>query len=190
MAIFRELEPLRFALRGHGRPDDWRAGVRHAVAESAPEQTIARLRSMRSIVERTTADARLNLLLIGVFATLAMLLAAAGLYAVMAVAVAAREREFGVRMALGARPSRLMRLVLRGGLVQIAAGLAIGVAVALGLARPLSTVLMQLLGRNRAFDPVVVVGVCVLLATAGLLACLIPALRAGRVHPMRALRGE
>ena len=190
MAIFRELEPLRFALRGHGRPDDWRAGVRHAVAEIAPEQPIARLRSMRSIVERTTADARLNLLLIGVFAMLAMLLAAAGLYAVMAVAVAAREREFGMRMALGARPSRLMRLVLRGGLVQIAAGLAIGVAVALGLARPLSTVLMQLLGRSRAFDPVVVVGVCVLLATAGLLACLIPALRAGRVHPMRALRGE
>jgi putative ABC transport system permease protein len=188
MAIFRELEPLRFALRGHGNPDDWRAGVRAAVAAVAPEQPIARLRSMRSIVERTTADARLNLLLIGVFATLALLLAAAGLYAVMAVAVAAREREFGVRMALGATPSRLVALVLRGGLLQIAAGLVLGVGMALVLTRLLRALIEQL-GRS-AFDPWALAGVCMVLAIAGLLACLIPALRAGRVHPMRALRGE
>jgi ABC-type antimicrobial peptide transport system permease subunit len=188
MAIFRELEPLRFALRGHGNPDDWRAGVRAAVAAVAPEQPIARLRSMRSIVERTTADARLNLLLIGVFATLALLLAAAGLYAVMAVAVAAREREFGVRMALGAQPSRLVALVLRGGLLQIAAGLVLGVGMALVLTRLLRALIEQL-GRS-AFDPWALAGVCMVLAIAGLLACLIPALRAGRVHPMRALRGE
>jgi putative ABC transport system permease protein len=188
MAIFRELEPLRFAVRGHGNPDDWRAGVRAAVAAVAPEQPIARLRSMRSIVERTTADARLNLLLIGVFATLALLLAAAGLYAVMAVAVAAREREFGVRMALGAQPSRLVALVLRGGLLQIAAGLVLGVGMALVFTRLLRALIEQL-GR-RAFDPWALAGVCVVLAFAGLLACLVPALRAGRTHPMRALRGE
>jgi putative ABC transport system permease protein len=188
MAIFRELEPLRFAVRGHGNPDDWRAGVREAVAAVAPEQPIARLRSMRSIVEQTTADARLNLLLIGVFATLALLLAAAGLYAVMAVAVAAREREFGVRMALGAQPSRLVALVLRGGLLQIAAGLVLGVGMALVFTRLLRALIEQL-GR-RAFDPWALAGVCVVLAFAGLMACLVPALRAGRTHPMRALRGE
>ena len=190
MAIFRDLEPLRFALRGHGNPLEWREGVREAVAQIAPDQPISRLRSMRSIVERTTADARLNLLLIGVFASLALLLACAGLYAVMAVAVAAREREFGVRMALGAKPSRLVRLVLRGGLVPIAAGLAIGMAAALALSHPLATLLMQWLGRSRAGAPAIVAGVCVVLSMAGLLACLIPALRAGRVQPMRALRGE
>lgn len=190
MAVFRDLEPLRFALRGHGNPDDWRAGVRAAVTEVAPEQPIAKLRSMRSIVHETTANARLNLLLIGVFASLALLLAAAGLYAVMAVAVAAREREFGVRMALGAAPARLLRLVLRGGLLQIAAGLALGVAAAWLVARAVSQMLMTLIGRGGALDPLVMAGVAVVLLLVGLLACLLPAWRAARVAPMRALRGE
>jgi putative ABC transport system permease protein len=190
MEIFRGLEPLRFALRGHGHPMDWQAGVREALAQVAPEQPIANLRDMRGIVRQTTQNARLSLWLIGLFAALALLLAGAGLYAVMAVAVAAREREFGVRMALGAAPRRLLVLVLRGGLIQIFAGLAIGVAIALGASHAVAVLLMTLLGRSRAFDPVVVIGVCAVLAAAGLLACLLPALRAGRVHPMRALRGE
>lgn len=190
LAFFRNLEPLRFALRGHGSPDDWRVGVREALADIAPDQPIANLRTMHSIVNQTTADARLDLLLIGTFAALALLLAVAGLYAVMAVAVTAREREFGVRMALGAQPSRLVRLVLRGGFFQIAAGLVIGVGIALGISRLLSMLLMLLLGRSSAADPIAVLGVCVVLALAGLLACLLPALRASRVQPMRALRGE
>ncbi|MHB1057844.1 MAG: ABC transporter permease [Rhodanobacter sp.] len=190
MAIFRDLEPLRFALRGQGNPDAWRAGVRAAMAEVAPEQPIAKLRSMRSIVEQTTVDARLNLLLIGVFAALAVLLAAAGLYAVMAVAVAAREREFGVRMALGAAPSRLVRLVLRGGLLQISLGLLLGVGAAWLVAHAVSQLLMTLIGRGGALDPLVMAGVAAVLAAAGLAACLLPALRAANVAPMRALRGE
>ncbi|MBD8871322.1 ADOP family duplicated permease [Rhodanobacter sp. DHB23] len=190
MTIFRHLEPLRFALHGHGNPMDWQAGVRAALVEIAPEQPIANLRSMNSIVQATTQNARLSLWLIGLFAALALLLAAAGLYAVMAVAVAAREREFGVRMALGAAPRRLLGLVLRGGLVQIVVGLVIGVAIALGASHAMAVLLMSLLGRGSAFDPVAMFGVCVVLAVAGLLACLLPALRAARVAPMRALRGE
>ena len=190
MALVRRLEPLRFALRGHGNPMDWQAGVRAALAEIAPEQPIANLRTMQHIVQQTTASARLSLWLIGLFAALALLLAAAGLYAVMAVAVAAREREFGVRMALGAAPWRLLQLVMRGGLGQIALGLAIGVATALTASHAMALLLMTLLGRSNAFDPAVVFGVCVVLAVAGLLACLLPALRAARVAPMRALRGE
>jgi putative ABC transport system permease protein len=190
MTIIRDMEPLRFALRGHGNPMNWQAGVRDALAQVAPEQPIANLRDMRGIVRQTTQNARLSLWLIGLFAALALLLAAAGLYAVMAVAVAAREREFGVRMALGAAPRRLLGLVLRGGLIQIVAGLAIGVAIALGASHAVAVLLMTLLGRSDVFDPAVVVGVCTVLAAAGVLACLLPALRAGRVHPMRALRGE
>ena len=190
LALFRSLEPLRVALRGHGNMADWRAGIRQALAEVAPEQPIANLRTLHSIVRATTATARLSLWLIGLFASLALLLAAAGLYAVMAVAVAAREREFGVRMALGAAPWRLLQLVLRGGLGQIAIGLVIGVIAALAASRAVATLLMSLLGRSNAFDPAVVLGVCVVLAVAGLLACLLPALRAARVAPMRALRGE
>ena len=188
--FFRKLEPLRFALRGHGDPAGWRTSVRRAVAEVAPGQPIAHLRSMHSIVRATTRDARLSLWLIGLFATLALALAAAGMYAVMAVAVTAREREFGVRTALGAAPVRLLRLVLRGGLAQIALGLALGVVVAFGFSRLLSAVLMAMLGASNALDSVTVVVVCAVLAVAGLLACLFPALRAARVQPMRALRGD
>ena len=190
MAVLRQMESLRFALRGHGNPVDWRAGVGVALAEIAPDQPIARVRTMRSIVEQTTANARLSLLLISVFAALALLLAVVGLYAVMAVVVASREREFGVRLALGAQPARLARLVLRGGLGQVALGLAIGTAVALGLAQALSSLTIVLLGRGGGLDPAAVLGVCVALAAAGMLACLLPAWRAGRVPPMRALRGE
>lgn len=188
--FFRKFEPLRFALRGHGDPAGWRMSVRKAVAEVAPGQPIANVRSMRSIVRATTRDARLSLWLISLFAALALALAAAGMYAVMAVAVAARKREFGVRMALGAAPTRLLRLVLRGGLMQIVLGLAIGMAVAFGLSRLLSAVLMTLLGNGSTLDSVTVVVVCAVLALAGLLACLLPAIRAGRVQPMDALRGE
>ncbi|WP_426702106.1 ADOP family duplicated permease [Rhodanobacter sp. Col0626] len=188
MTIFRDLEPLRFALRGHGNPADWRAGVRDVLAGLAPGQPMANLRTMDSIVRQTTVVARLSLLLVGLFAGLALLLAVVGMYAVMAVAVAAREREFGVRNALGASPSRLVRLVLRGGLFQIVTGLLLGVGMALSLTRLLRAVIEQL-GRT-AFDPLALAGVCLVLTIAGLLACLMPALRAGRVHPMRALRGE
>ena len=190
LQVFHSLEPLRFAVRGHGNAADWRAGIRAAVAEVAPDQPIANVRSMDSIVRQTTQGARLGLLLIGLFASLALLLAATGMYAVMAVAVAAREREFGVRLAMGAQPARLVRLVLRGGLAQIALGLVIGVAAALGLAHALSMMLVGMLGRGSGFDPWAMLGVCAVLAAAGLLACLLPAWRASRVPPMRALRGE
>lgn len=188
LRVFRSFEPLRFALKVHGDPDDYRTAVGHAVAEVAPNQPIANLQSMQHIVHDTTADMRLNLLLVGLFAMLALLLAVAGLYAVMAVAVAAREREFGVRLALGSSPARLIRLVLRGGLLQIAAGLVLGVLLAFALSKVLTAVVQDI--ARSAFDPTALLGVCVVLAIAGLLACLLPALRAGRVQPMRALRGE
>jgi predicted permease len=188
MAIFRSFEPMRFALRGHGDPNAWRDALAAAVAAVAPNQPIANVRSMQGIVRSTTADMRLNLLLVGIFAALALLLAAAGMYAVMAVAVAAREREFGVRSALGASPWRLMRLVLRGGLWQIGLGLVLGVGLELGLSVVLRAVLDDIV--RGAVDPVAIGGVCAVLAVAGVLACLVPALRAGRVHPMRALRGS
>ncbi|AND69779.1 hypothetical protein ATSB10_23250 [Dyella thiooxydans] len=194
MDIFLGLEPLRFVLRGHGRPADWRASVEHAVAEVAPGQPIAHLESMRSVVRQTTADARLGMLMVGLFAALSLLLAVAGMYAVMAVAVAAREREFGVRTALGASPSRMTRLVLRGGLGQIVVGLVIGVGLALGASRVLASlsmaVAMSSIGRIGIFDPVAALGVCAVLALSGLLACLRPALRASRVQPMSVLRGD
>jgi len=188
LRVFRSFEPLRFALRVRGDPDGYRQAVHAAVAEVAPEQPIANLATMAEIVRTTTDDTRRILFLVGTFALLALGLAAAGMYAVMTVAVAARQREFGVRMALGAPPSGMLRLVLRAGGRQIAVGLLLGVAITLALSRMLGAVLQEI--DRGVFDPLVLVGVCAVLVVAGLLACLLPALRAARVAPMRALRGE
>jgi len=144
---------------------------------------------MQDVVASTTAPLRLNLMLVGIFAVLALLLAGVGLYAVMSVAVAAREHEFGVRTALGATPGALLRLVLREGLMQTGIGLMLGMALALTLSIAMSSV-VEALGSTRVVDPPSIIGACVVLAIAGLLACALPALRAARVPPMRALRGE
>lgn len=189
LQVFRSFNPMRFVLHVQGDPYSYRSTVQNAVALVAPDQPIANLRSMRDVVGGTTAHLRMNLLLVGIFAALALLLAVAGMYAVMAVAVAAREREFGVRMALGAAPARLLALVLRNGLVQIGAGLLLGVALSLSLTGVLRAVMEQL-DSTHGFDPFAIAGVCLMLALAGLLACLLPALRAAHVAPMRALRGE
>ncbi|MBD8881505.1 ABC transporter permease [Rhodanobacter sp. 7MK24] len=186
--LMRNYLPLRFALRVHGDPESYRAAVAAAVAEVAPDQPIAHMRSMQSIVSGTTDAARMDLLLIGIFAVLALALAAAGIYAVVSVAVTLREREFGVRLALGASPSRLVRSVLRGALLQIVVGLGMGLGIAFVLAGVLRAVLVQM--QRSVFDPAVLLVVCLLLMAVGLLACLWPALRASRVPPMRALRGE
>ncbi|BFI97223.1 MAG: ABC transporter permease [Rhodanobacter sp.] len=186
--VFRTYEPLRFAIKVHGSPDGYRDAVKQAVAEIAPDQPISHVRSMAWIVHDTTTDTEFNLMLVGLLGGLALLLAGVGMYAVMAVAVAAREREFGVRAALGASPRRLLLLVLRGGLLQIVLGLAAGVVLGAAGSSVLRAVVVQL-GRS-VFDPWAVLVACAVLACAGVLACLVPAIRAGRTAPMHALRGE
>jgi hypothetical protein len=136
MRVFRSFEPMRLALKVHGRPDDYRKGIVQAVAEVAPDQPIAHVRPMNDVIfNDILSPSYFNLWLVGLFAVLALLLAAVGMYSVMAVAVAAREPEFGVRTALGASPVRLVRLVLRGALRQIMLGLLLGVSRASALLR-------------------------------------------------------
>jgi predicted permease len=188
LRVFRTYEPLRFAMKVQGKPESYRDAVKQAVAEVAPDQPINHVLSMAWIVHDTTTDTEFNLMLVGLLGGLALLLAGVGMYAVMAVAVAAREREFGVRAALGASPHRLLLLVLRGGLLQIVLGLAAGVVLSMAGSGVLRAVVVQL-GRS-VFDPWSILAACAVLVCSGLLACLVPALRAGQVHPMRALRGE
>ncbi|GLQ90897.1 ADOP family duplicated permease [Dyella flagellata] len=188
LALYRTVNPLRFVLRVHGNPDSYGKVVKAAVAEVAADQPIASMRSMQSVVHETTAETRLNLLLVGLFAALALLLAAAGMYAVMSVAVAMRVQEFGVRMALGAAPARLTYSVLRDGVWQLAAGFIAGAGLAFLLAGVMRAVVAGI--HHALFDPLVLVTACVVLVVSGLLACLQPAWRAGRVHPMQALRGD
>lgn len=189
LRIVRSYFPIRFALSVHGDPGDYAEAIRRAVHAVDPEQPIANIRTMSDVVAQTSQSTVMVLALIGLFATLALLLAAAGLYAVMAVAVTAREREFGLRQALGAPPRRLVRAVMQEGLLQVGIGLALGVLLSIGIARILPSVIREQ-SVLALIDPIDIAGVCLCLALSGLLACLLPALRAARVQPMRALRGE
>ncbi|MFT4197783.1 MAG: ABC transporter permease, partial [Pseudoxanthomonas sp.] len=133
---WRDFTPLNYVLQV--RPGTEAALMQRLpelVRQVSPGQPITDIQTMQAVVASTTRDQKLNLLLIGVFSALALLLAAVGLYAVMAVAVAARRHEFGVRAALGAAPARLLRQVLGEGACQLALGLAIGLAIALALSR-------------------------------------------------------
>jgi predicted permease len=129
---------------------------------------------------------RFNLTLVGVFAATALLLAVAGIYGVMAYSVARRTHEIGVRMALGAGATEVLRLVLSQGLLTTAVGLAIGIAGSFVLTRAMQSLLFGV----SATDPVTLAGVALLLGCAALLACYVPARRATRVDPMVALRYE
>lgn len=189
MANFRSKSSLHLALRVRGDIAGYGKPLRDIVAEVAPEQPQAQVHSMRAIVEEASSGSLMGVWICGVLAAMALLLAAAGLYAVMSVAVATRQHELGVRSALGASPARLAISVLRSGMNQVLAGLVLGLMLAAGFGRLLLSAFVQL-GSNATLDPWVVAGVCVVLLTFGLLACLAPAMRAGRVQPMRVLQGD
>ena len=129
---------------------------------------------------------RFNMLLLGVFAAVAMLLAAVGIYGVMSYAVTQRTREIGVRIALGARPRDVIGMVVVRGLILTSIGAAAGVALSLALTRLMSGMLFGV----GAKDPLTFASVSLLLAGVALLACYIPARRAAKVDPMVALRCE
>lgn len=186
--IIRGFGGLTYALQSRAGNTGGNAerALREAIAEVAPQQPISDLDAMDAVVASTTSDQKLNLLLVGLFAGLALLLAAVGLYAVMATAVAARRHEFGVRAALGAAPRRLLRQVLREAGLQIAIGLLAGLGIAMAMSRFLQRYLFEV----QVADPLAIGAVVAALALAGLVAALSPALRAARVPPMQALRNE
>ena len=142
--------------------------------------------TMQEQLERSTSPQLVAVTLVGVLSTLALLLAAIGLYGVMSYAVSQSTRELGLRMALGARAPDLLRLVMTRGMALTAGGVVLGLAVALGLTRLIGNYLFHVSPR----DPLAFGSAFAVMAVAGLAACILPAWRAARTDPMRALRDE
>jgi predicted permease len=160
--------------------------TRKAILEVDADQPVANVRTLEQDIGRSVAARRHTLSLLGLFAALALGLAALGLYGVLAHAVALRRNEIGIRMALGAQRADVLRLVLRKGLGLTLLGLAIGFAGALALTRVVRSQLYEV----GPTDPVTFVTVALLLVLVALLACWLPARRAAKVDPMEALRHE
>ncbi len=184
--LLRQFVPLNVAIRVDGNAAAYADRARAALREVDARQGIAALRLFEHDVADATAMQRMNAVLVGVFAALAMLLAGVGLYSVTAVAVASRQREFGVRAALGASAQRLLRGVIGRGLLDVGIGLAIGIVLATAAARLLDRFLFEV----GATDPLAWIATLAALLLAGIAATAIPALRAARVPPMQALRND
>jgi putative ABC transport system permease protein len=162
------------------------AAVRRAVWSLDPDVPIVRLATMDELVAATAAARRFAMMLFALFGGLALVLAGAGIYAVLAGSVAERTREIGVRAALGATRRDIVRLVLRQGMTMTAIGAAAGIAVAAGASR----VIAGLLFATSRLDPATYIAVTAALAGVALLACWVPAERAARVDPAKTLRAE
>lgn len=177
---------LRIAVRTQGEPETVAADLRAAVWGLDRQLALGSVRTMDAVISRSTANRRFSISLIGSFAALALLLAALGIYAVLAYSVAQRTQEIGVRIALGARHSDVAELVLAQGLRVTAIGIVLGVVAALGLTHFLQSLLYEV----RATDPPTLATVLVLLTGVALAASYLPARRAARVDPVVALRYE
>lgn len=176
----------KLVIRTEGPPNSTIGAIRSAVSGLDPDIPVYSIRSMNDVIGRTLNSQRLTNLLLTSFSVLALLLAAVGIYGTMSLYVGSRKNEFGIRLALGAQPGVLLRLVLREGMLLIAAGIAIGVGGALVLTRAIASLLFEV----SPTDPVVFTGVPLLLVFVALAACFVPARRASRVDPMVALRCE
>ncbi|WP_164928775.1 ABC transporter permease [Gloeobacter violaceus] len=181
--------PLPFmtvVARTAGEPAALGDSLRRVVAEIDPAQPVGTIQSAEQYLADSTAQPRFNTVLLGAFAAAALVLAAVGLYGVMAYSVTQRTHEIGVRLALGARPRDILQMVVGQGMGLALLGVGLGLAVTFALARLLSSLLFGV----EAIDPLTFLAVAALLASVALLASYVPARRATRVDPMVALRYE
>ena len=174
------------AVRTVNEPSLAAMAMRNEVATIDRDQPVSSLMTMDQRISDSVAPRRFNMFILGLFAALALLLAAIGIYGIMAFSVVQRTHEIGVRMALGASGSDVLKLVLRNGVTLALIGIVVGLVAAFAATRVLSSLLYEV----SATDPVIFVIDAVLLAIAALLACYIPARRATKVDPLVALRYE
>jgi putative ABC transport system permease protein len=186
IALNNRISPLTWVVRTKLQPFSLSADVQRELREASGGLPVAHIRSMQQVVGESTARNDFYMTLLTIFAGVALLLAAIGVYGLMAYSVQQRTQEIGVRMALGASPQQVRRMVVVQGMQLALVGVVIGVASALGLTRLMSSLLYGV----KPWDPVTIVLVAVLLSGVTLLATYLPARRASRVDPMVALRYE
>jgi putative ABC transport system permease protein len=175
---------ISLLVRGALPPETLTTAVRAAVDTVDKDQAMSQVRTLEQIERESVTGQRIQSILFGVFAAMALALAAVGVYGVISYSVAQRSHEMGIRAALGASGANLRGLVFRSGMKLTLIGLAIGLAGALGLAQVMASLLFGVTAR----DPATLAAVAVVLTAVAALACLIPALRVTRVDPNVALR--
>jgi putative ABC transport system permease protein len=177
---------MHLIVRTTGDPLAVTPAVRRLIAAIDPEVPLARTRTLEQLMDESVARPRFRTTLLALFATVALVLAAIGLYGVMMYAVSRRTREMGIRMALGARPADVRNMVIRDGLTLAATGVALGIVCALALTQVMTNLLFGI----SATDPATFIGVALLLIAVALGACWLPARRAAGSDPILALRSE
>lgn len=175
-----------FVVRTKSDPENSFATVRSLVRQLDAEIALSGLTTMEKEVSKSVAPRRFSMTLFGVFASIALLLAAVGLYAVISYSVTQRTHEIGIRVAVGAQSKDVLRLIIRQGMQLVAIGVTAGLVAALALTRLMQSLLFSV----NATDPLTFTFVVIALAMVGVVACYVPAKRATRVDPMVALRCE
>jgi putative ABC transport system permease protein len=173
-------------LRSRGDAEHLGEAVRHEVESVNPNVPVHSISSMDQIIARSVADRRFALELLGVFAAVALLLAAIGIYGVMSYSASQRLHEIGIRVALGAQRMHILRMAIGEGMQLVAIGLAIGLIGAGALTRFVRAMLFDV----SPFDPATFAATSAALAAVAFLACYVPARRATRLDPLLALREE
>jgi len=173
-------------VRTAGDPLAMAAAVREQLRAIDKDVPVTHVQTMENVLGASVAQPRFSMLLVGLFAGLALILSAVGIYGVMAYSVSRRSHEIGVRMALGAGAGQVLKLVLKDGMSLALAGIAVGLLGAFGLTRLMASLLFGI----SAKDPLTFASVAAFLALVALVACYIPARRATKVDPLIALRNE
>jgi predicted permease len=177
---------MTLAVRTNSDPRGSISAVTGAIHQVGPELPVVDVLTMDDVIAQSVSPQRFNMLLLAAFAMLALLLAAVGIYSVLSYSVRRRVREIGIRMALGATHSDVLRMVVSDGMKPILLGVGMGLAAAFALSRVVASLIFGI----RATDPLTFVAVALLLMAVGLLATVLPAYRATRVEPVRILREE
>ena len=181
-----EFPPGGLVIRSTVDPNGLTTAARAIVRSIAPDQPIRNVMSLEAVRDESVGPRRLNALLLGGFAILALVIAAIGIAAVLAFNVSARTNEIGIRMALGAAPGAVTAMILKEGFLLVGLGLLVGVASSLALSRTIESMLFGVESR----DPFTLVAVAATMSVIGLVACWMPARRASRIDPSEALRAS